>query len=69
MRNVPTGGNLSDVSIQDTVIAGIDIVTVEAYGLTFLDLKAEDVPFIGMAEKRGLGVSEWKSLNVAEINV
>lgn len=68
-RNGPTGGNLSDVSIENTVIAGIDLVAVEAYGIRFLDLKVEDVPFIAMAEKRGIGISDWKSLNVAELNI
>ncbi len=68
-RNGPTGGNLSDVSLENTVIAGTDIVAVEAYGLRFLDLKVEDIPFIMMAEKRGVGVSAWKSLNVSELNV
>jgi uncharacterized protein (DUF362 family) len=68
-RNGPTGGNLSDVSIENTVIAGVDPVAIEAYGLRFLDLKVEDIPFIMMAEKRGIGISNWKLLNVAEINV
>jgi len=68
-RNGPTGGNLSDVSVENTVIAGTDIVAVESYGLRFLDLKAEDIPFIMMSEKRGVGVSNWKSLNVAELTV
>jgi hypothetical protein len=47
----------------------VDIVAVESYGLRFLDLKVEDVPFILMAEKRGIGISDWQSLNVAEIKV
>jgi uncharacterized protein (DUF362 family) len=68
-RNGPTGGNLSDVSVGDTVIAGVDLVALESYGLRFLDLKPEDVPFIQMAEKRGLGISDWKSLNVAEMTL
>ena len=68
-RNGPTGGNISDVSIENTVIAGVDIVAAEAYGLRFLDLKAEDVPYIGMAEKRGIGVSDIKALNIVEIDV
>jgi len=68
-RNGPTGGNLSDVSIENTVIAGVDMVAIETYGLRFLDLKVEDIPFILMAEKRGLGVSDLKSLNIAEMNV
>jgi uncharacterized protein (DUF362 family) len=68
-RNGPTGGNLSDVSIEDTVVAGIDLVAVETYGLRFLDLKAEDIPFIAMAEMRGIGTSDLKALNIADINV
>lgn len=68
-RNGPTGGNLSDVSIEDTIIAGTDMVAVETYGLRFLDLKAEDIPFIAMAEKKRVGVSDLKALNIAEINV
>jgi uncharacterized protein (DUF362 family) len=68
-RNGPTGGNLSDVSIENTVIAGVDLVAIESYGLRFLDLKVEDISFITIAEKRGIGISDWKSLNVAEIDV
>ncbi|SPQ01808.1 conserved hypothetical protein [Candidatus Sulfobium mesophilum] len=68
-RNGPTGGNLSDVSIENTVIAGVDMVAIESYGLRFLDLKVGDIPFILMAEKKGIGISDWKSLNVAEISV
>jgi uncharacterized protein (DUF362 family) len=68
-RNGPTGGNLADVSIENTIVAGVDLVAIESYGLRFLDLKIEDVPFIQMAEKRGIGIADWKSLNVAEINV
>jgi uncharacterized protein (DUF362 family) len=68
-RNGPTGGNLSDVSAENTIVAGIDIVSVEAYGLRFLDLKVEDIPFIVMAEKRGIGTSDWKSRNIVELNI
>ncbi|HTR44404.1 MAG TPA: DUF362 domain-containing protein [Thermodesulfovibrionales bacterium] len=68
-RNGPTGGNLADVSAEDTVIAGTDMVAIESYGLKFLDLKAGDIPFIAMAEKRGIGTADWKSLTIAEWNV
>ncbi len=68
-RNGPTGGNLSDVTIENTVVAGVDVVAIESYGLRFLDLKVEDVLFIGIAEKRGIGISDVKSLNVAEIDI
>lgn len=68
-RNGPTGGNIADVAIENTVIAGLDTVAVESYGLRFLDLKVEDVPFIEMAKKRGVGISDLKSINVAEENI
>ncbi len=68
-RNGPTGGNLADVAAGDTVIAGVDLVAVESYGLRFLDLIPGDVPFLGMAEGRGIGISDWKSLNVAEFSL
>jgi len=68
-RNGPTGGNLSDVAVENTVVAGVDIVAVESYGLRFLDLKVEEIPFIQISEKRGIGISDWRSLNVAELNV
>ena len=65
-RNGPTGGNLSDVAIENTIVAGVDVVAVESYGLRFLELNAEDVPYVGLAEKRGVGISDLKSLNIAE---
>jgi len=68
-RNGPTGGNLADVSAENTVIAGVDQVAIETYSLRFLDLKAEEVPYILMAEKRGIGISDLKSLNIAEMDV
>ena len=69
VRNGPTGGNLSDVSVENTIIAGLDEIALDSYSLRFLDLKAEDVPFLTMGEERGLGVTDWKSLDYVELNV
>ncbi|TAN41218.1 MAG: DUF362 domain-containing protein [Nitrospirae bacterium] len=69
MRNGPTGGNLADVARGDTIIAGTDIVSIETYGLSFLSLKPENIPYIMMAEQRGAGTTAIKSLNIAEISV
>ena len=68
-RNGPTGGNLSDVSAEDTIIAGLDQVALDSYSLRFLDLKVQDVPFLEIAEKRALGVSDWKTLNHVELSI
>ena len=69
VRNGPTGGNLSDVSVENTIIAGLDEIALDSYSLRFLDLKAEDVPFLTMGEQRGIGVTDWKSLDYVEIKV
>lgn len=68
-QNGPTGGNLTDVSTHDTVIVGTDEVALDSYSLKYLNLTIEDVPYLGMAVKRGLGVAEWKTLNYLEIEV
>lgn len=69
VRNGPTGGNLSDVSVENTIIAGLDEVALDAYGIQFLGLKVEDVPFLGLGRERGLGVTDWKSLAHEEIYI
>jgi uncharacterized protein (DUF362 family) len=68
-QNGPTGGNLSDVSQENTLIAGLDQVALDSYSLRFLDLKVQDVPFLTLAQKRNVGTSDWKSLNYVEITV
>ena len=68
-RNGPTGGNLSDVSVENTIIAGLDEVALDSYSLRFLDLRVEDVPVIKIAEQRALGVSDWRSLDFVELSV
>ena len=69
VRNGPTGGNLSDVSIENTIIAGLDEVALDSYSLSFLDLNRADVPFLAMGERRGLGVTDWKTLQYVELKV
>jgi uncharacterized protein (DUF362 family) len=64
--NGPTGGSLADVAIENTVIAGVDEVAIDTYCLRYLDVKAEQVPFLALGEQRGLGVMDWKSLRVKE---
>jgi uncharacterized protein (DUF362 family) len=69
VRNGPTGGNLADVSIENTIIAGLDEVALDSFSLGFLGVNASDVPFLALGEKRGLGITDWKSLNYVELNV
>lgn len=69
VRNGPTGGNISDVSIEDTIIAGLDEVALDAYSIQFLGLTVQDVPFLGLGQQRGLGTPDWRSLNHEELSL
>ncbi len=69
VRNGPTGGNLSDVSIEDTIIAGLDEVALDSCALQFLGLNVKDVPFLSLGEKRGIGVTDWRVLERKEISL
>ncbi len=65
-RNGPTGGSLDDVAVENTIIAGLDEVAIDAYSLQLLSLTPEQVPYLAMGEARGLGVVEWRSVNWVE---
>ncbi len=68
-HNGPTGGSLDDVSVENTLIAGTDEVAIDAYSLGFLALHPDAVPFLAMAEQRGLGRVDWRGLRVVEAQV
>lgn len=65
----PTGGNLDDVKLMNTVIASHDIVAADAYATTLFGLTGDDIPAIRAAVQMGLGTTDLKSVKVEEINV
>lgn len=66
-RNGPTGGSISDVKIANTIVAGTDMVAVDTYGYTLLDRDPADLEYLHRAESRGLGTTDWRSLNWREV--
>jgi uncharacterized protein (DUF362 family) len=65
LRNGPTGGNLEDVALKKTVVAGTDPVALDAYvAKAWWNLEAERLPYLGMAANRGLGTVEFEKLRV-----
>jgi uncharacterized protein (DUF362 family) len=68
-NNGPTGGDLGDVQLANTVIASQDIVAADSYATTLFGLTGEDIPYIRTAAKMGLGILDLKSLKIEEINV
>ncbi len=55
LRNGPTGGNLQDVAVKKTVVAGTEPVAVDARAAGLLEVDWRDVDYLRIAEQRGLG--------------
>jgi uncharacterized protein (DUF362 family) len=64
LRHGPTGGNLNDVKVLDTLIASTDPVAADAYATTLFDLKPEDISSTVAAAKLGLGEIDLSKVKV-----
>lgn len=65
LRNGPTGGNLEDVAIKKTLVAGTDPVAIDAYvAKAYWNLDPEHLPYLTMAAARGLGIINFDKLSV-----
>jgi uncharacterized protein (DUF362 family) len=65
LRNGPTGGNLEDVVLKKTMVAGTDPVAIDAYvAKAYWNLDAEQLPYLEMAAARGLGTVDFEKLLV-----
>ncbi len=62
----PQGGDPNDVEIRGVVAASTDIVALDALGATMLGHSPQDIGNIPAAEARGLGTSDYLSLNPIE---
>ena len=65
LRNGPTGGNLEDVALKKTMVAGTDPVALDAYvAKAWWNLDPEHLPYLQMAAARGLGTVDYDKLPV-----
>lgn len=65
LRNGPTGGNLEDVALKKTVVAGTDPVALDAYvAKAYWDLDPEHLPYLQLAANRGLGTVNFEKLAI-----
>jgi uncharacterized protein (DUF362 family) len=62
--NGPFGPGM--LATPQTVIAGVDPVAVDAYGVRFLGLKPEAVGMIPRSEKHGLGTANMEETSLRE---
>ncbi|MBM3215397.1 DUF362 domain-containing protein [Candidatus Poribacteria bacterium] len=73
VRNGPTGGSLSDVAPGDTVVVGVDMVAVDAFGYELLrgirQTGPETIGYLEQAHSRGLGNRDWRSQVWREVTI
>ena len=68
LRNGPTGGNLEDVALKKTLIAGTDPVALDAWtAAAYWNLPAERLPYLQLAAERGLGTAAFETLRVKAV--
>lgn len=68
-NNGPTGGNLNDVQKLDTLIASPDIVAADSYAATLFGLKPEQLTYVVVGTRMGLGRSDLSNMKIEEISI
>ncbi|MEZ4219281.1 MAG: DUF362 domain-containing protein [Polyangiaceae bacterium] len=68
MRNGPGGGNLDDVRSFDTVAVSVDPVAIDAWASTLIKPRRK-LGWLDLAQARGLGTRDFKSLSPVELSV
>lgn len=70
LRNGPSGGNLQDVVLKKTLIAGTDPVALDAWAAkAFWDLDPDRLRYLALARDRGLGTPDFASLRTRAVTV
>jgi uncharacterized protein (DUF362 family) len=63
VRNGPTGGNLEDVLLKKTMVAGTDPVALDAYvAKAYWNMDVDALPYLKMAANRGLGTYQFEKV-------
>jgi uncharacterized protein (DUF362 family) len=68
-RNGPQGGRISDIKLQKTVVASIDPVAAETVAASFFEIRPEELAYLGIALKRGLGQINLEKLAIEKRSV
>jgi uncharacterized protein (DUF362 family) len=67
-KNGPQGGNVKDVKRLDTVVAGVDQVAIDSYGATLFGIKGNELGYLRLAEKHGLGTMDLSKVRIKKIS-
>ena len=68
LRNGPQGGNIADAREVGQVIASTDQVAVDAYAASLIERKYQDIPYLLLAEQRGLGIADLTKIKLREVS-
>jgi uncharacterized protein (DUF362 family) len=68
LRNGPSGGNLADVKRLDTIAMGLDPVATDAWAAEQIGFRAAQIEYLTLAEQRGLGTTDFRSLSPIELS-
>ena len=70
VRNGPTGGSLADVEVRKMLVASTDPVALDAYvAKAYWDIDVQRLPFLRLAEARGLGRTNFEDVRSRIVNV
>lgn len=62
-RNGPSGGSTADVAVKNTLILSNDPVAADASAARLFDRRPEEIGFIRLARKQGLGTADLQQLD------
>lgn len=69
LNNGPSGGDLNDVEMRNTVTASADPVAADAYGATLLDREPGNMRWIVNAHAQGLGEMDLERVQIERIEI
>ena len=67
LANGPQGGDLKDVKVLDSLVAGVDPVACDAYATTLFDLQPGDIDSTVAAHRAGLGEMDLAKINTVRV--
>ena len=68
LRNGPQGGDLGDTLAVGAVAASTDPVALDAYACTLIGVSPDELPYLAMASRRKLGVSDPTAFEKREVS-
>ncbi|NLI47736.1 MAG: DUF362 domain-containing protein [Acidobacteria bacterium] len=69
VRNGPQGGSLADAVLSRTLVAGVDMVAVDAFGCSLFDIEPAQMGFIVEASRRGIGRMDLVGLKTRTVEL